>query len=80
MGIVHGLEVETGVIAVEVAVLNQVFDSIDHLRPLEAGLRYSSLHELTFLKRLAWVKRASSTTKRLVHAFRCEWAMHTCEV
>lgn len=35
MGIVHGLEGDTGVITVEVAVLDQVFDGVDDL---EAGL------------------------------------------
>lgn len=31
MGVVHGLERDAGVIAVEVAILNQVFDGVDHL-------------------------------------------------
>ena len=31
MGVIHGLECDTGVIAVEVAVLDKVFDSIDDL-------------------------------------------------
>ena len=31
MGIVHGLEGDAGVIAVEVAVLNEVFDGVNDL-------------------------------------------------
>ena len=31
MGVVHSLEGDTGVIAIEVAVLDKVFDSIDDL-------------------------------------------------
>ena len=31
MGVIHGLERNSGVIAIEVAVLNEVFDSIDDL-------------------------------------------------
>jgi hypothetical protein len=36
MGVVHGLEGDTGVITVEIAVLDEVFDGIDDLeRELE---------------------------------------------
>ena len=31
MGVVHGLESDTGVITIEVAVLNEIFDGIDDL-------------------------------------------------
>lgn len=31
VGVVHGLESDTGVIAVKVAVLDEIFDGIDHL-------------------------------------------------
>jgi hypothetical protein len=31
VGVVHGLESDSGIIAVEVAVLNKVFDGIDNL-------------------------------------------------
>ena len=31
MGVVHGLECDAGVIAVEVAVLHEIFDGIDDL-------------------------------------------------
>jgi hypothetical protein len=32
VGVVHGLEVDAGIIAVKVAVLHEVFDSINHLQ------------------------------------------------
>jgi hypothetical protein len=38
VGVVHGLESDTGVIAVEVAVLHEVFDSIDNLKRELEGL------------------------------------------
>lgn len=32
MGVVHGLERDAGVIAVEITVLNEILDSVDDLR------------------------------------------------
>ena len=43
MGVVHGLEGEAGVIAIEVAVLYKVFDSIDNLNPASVYFRSYSM-------------------------------------
>jgi hypothetical protein len=39
VGVVHGLERNTGVIAVEVAVLDEVLDGVDDLDVLLVGAR-----------------------------------------
>jgi hypothetical protein len=61
VGVVHGLEREAGVIAVKIAVLDQILDSIDNL--LELIMRSSMLSPLllTFFSRSACSRRASNT-------------------
>jgi hypothetical protein len=71
VGVVHGLKVDTGIIAVEVAVLHKVFDSINHLQLSDTTHKARRCTKLTFLKRLACVKRASSTTTRLAKRSGC---------
>lgn len=39
MGVVHGLEGDAGVIAVEVAVLDEILDGVDDLEGLSAWMR-----------------------------------------
>ncbi len=60
MGVVHGLEGDSGVVAIEVAVLHEVFNSIDNLE-LSAYIDRQSGGGATFLSRLACSSRASST-------------------
>jgi hypothetical protein len=50
VGVVHGLERNAGVIAVEVAVLHEVLDGIDDLYGLSVGasLRYKG-HDISYL-------------------------------
>lgn len=38
MGVVHGLEGDAGVIAVEIAVLYQIFDRIDNLQTKQRNM------------------------------------------
>ena len=42
VGVVHGLERDAGVIAVEVAVLDEIFDGVDNLRGMSACVARSS--------------------------------------
>lgn len=39
MGIVHGLQGDAGVVAVEVAVLDEVLDCVDDLKMLDKDVR-----------------------------------------
>lgn len=59
--VVHGLEGDTGVIAVEVAVLYQVFNGIDNLQKLVCIFVECNQPMLTFFSRFACSRRASST-------------------
>jgi hypothetical protein len=65
MGVVHSLECDTGVIAVEVAVLNEILDGIDNLHVRRTvsklrGLEIAKHEKHTFFRMLACSKRASS--------------------
>lgn len=42
MGVIHGLEGDAGVIAVEVAVLDKVLDCVDHLGPVRGAMKQDS--------------------------------------
>ena len=65
MGVVHGLEGNTGIIAVEIAVLHEVLDGIDDLgRELEGLEPGGSRKRLTFFSRSACSRRASNTVNR----------------
>ena len=60
--VVHGLERDTRVIAVEVAVLYEVLDGIDDLLSVRmAYVKLCCANVHTFFRTLAWFKRASST-------------------
>ena len=61
MGVVHGLERDARVIAIEVAVLHEVLDSVDDLFIVRTAFAELCLRECTFFRTLAWFKRASST-------------------
>jgi hypothetical protein len=64
VGVVHRLERDTGVIAVEVAVLDEILDGINDLPksvPCTAMQSMQSILSLTFLSRSACSRRASST-------------------
>jgi len=75
VGVVHSLQRNAGVIAVEVAVLHQIFDGIDYLHTVSLCL-HSGLGGLsTFLSTTAWFRRASSTAK-LSAATRPSVGMH----
>jgi len=65
VGVVHCLERDTGIIAVEVAVLDEIFDRIDDLLALEIVLQRSMV-SLTFFNRSACSRRASNTKPRSV--------------
>jgi hypothetical protein len=70
--VVHGLEGNAGVIAVEVAVLDEVLDRIDDLEALISinrvpGLRMYS--QFTFFSKSACSRRASSTADMLAVEF-----------
>ena len=71
MGVVHGLEGDAGVIAVEVAVLDEIFDGVDDLFvALVCGLVFEGgccMH--TFFSRLACSRRASNTAQMLADAW-----------
>jgi hypothetical protein len=64
VGVVHCLERDTRVIAVEVAVLDQVLDGVDHLQIVTASVmtiwRRGKGAWCTFFKRLACSRRASN--------------------
>lgn len=60
MRVVHGLQGDSGVIAVEVAVLDEVFDGVDDLDGLAAGC-WLDLGIRTRFIRLACSRRASNT-------------------
>lgn len=62
MGVVHGLESDAGVIAVEVAVLDQVLDGVDDLHCMLGGDAFlADGSHLTFLRSCACSNLASST-------------------
>ena len=61
VGVVHGLERDARVIAIEVAVLHEVLDSVDDLFIVRTAFGELCLRECTFFRTLAWFKRASST-------------------
>ena len=62
MGVIHGLEGDAGVIAVEIAVLHEVLDGIDDLGKELEGLELrGSCKRLTFFSRSACSRRASNT-------------------
>jgi hypothetical protein len=61
VGVVHGLQCDTGVIAIEIAVLDKVLDRIDHLEHVQFSGHARRAVSLTFFRRLACSKRASST-------------------
>jgi hypothetical protein len=68
VGVVHGLESDAGVIAVEVAVLDEVLDSVDDLAATVSifvccGIGDSKSH--TRFRRLACSKRASNTREEV---------------
>lgn len=63
VGVIHGLQRDAGVIAVEIAILHQVLDSIDNLEHSQVDLCVQPRVLLTFLRRLACSKRASSTKR-----------------
>jgi len=46
MGIVHSLQSDAGVIAVEVAVLDEVFDGVNDLHTLGASIERQGLPDL----------------------------------
>lgn len=72
VGVVHGLERDTGVIAVEVAVLDEVFDSVDDLRGMSVCVirALACTCKYTFFNRFACSRRASSTMMLLACVFR----------
>lgn len=61
--VVHGLEGDSGIIAVEVAVLHQVLNGIDNLHRLVGIFLECNQTMLTFFSRFACSRRASSTGK-----------------
>lgn len=74
MGVVHGLKGDAGVIAVEVAILHEIFDGVDDLGvecQMVDAMRYGrKLCEYdTFFNRFACSRRASSTVTRSASAF-----------
>jgi hypothetical protein len=65
VGVVHSLQRDAGVIAVEVAVLDEVLDGIDNLNELLDDIwQVVKGWMCTFFRRLACSKRASSTAIR----------------
>jgi hypothetical protein len=61
--VVHGLEGDTGVIAVEVAVLDEILDCIDDLWESAKALKAMSM-PLTFFSTSACSRRASNTVAK----------------
>ena len=61
MGVVHGLKRDTGVIAVEITVLNQVLDGFNNLEFCQLIRFTNGVDCITFFSRLACSNRASST-------------------
>lgn len=69
VGVVHGLEGDSGVIAVEVAVLDEVFDGVGDLAIVSIihllGFQSMRWSRRTRLRRLACSRRASNTVQQL---------------
>jgi hypothetical protein len=67
VGVVHGLERDSGVIAVEVAVLHKILDGIDDLcRESACAVQvYEWINHLTFFNSCACSRRASNTVRML---------------
>jgi hypothetical protein len=63
VGVVHGLEGDAGVIAVEVTVLDEIFDGFDDLASPVSIKKSTSASpvDYTFFSRFACSNRASST-------------------